>query len=166
MPVTEDEMYRQLCEDYRHHLRWRERLFAGFLAVIGALAIAFYHTHKRDNSDELLFALSSVVLLVGALLSGVFYCLDRRCHEVLLDRREAGQALEQGVIRIGLFGSAARVSRKEKLLTHSRILKWLYLFSAVALSVFVLWWLGGLHDLLQWLHRLICNSINDDRLLI
>ena len=137
MPVSDEEIYRQLCEDYRHHLLWRERLFAGFLAVIGALAIAFYHTH----TDKLSFPFSLVVPLVGALLSLVFFLLDRRCHEVLLDRREAGQALEQGavVVRIGLFGSAVRVSRGEKLLTHSHVLKWLYLLSVVALfAIFVL----------------------------
>lgn len=66
MPVTDDEMYRQLSEDYRHHLRWREKLFGGFLVLVGALA-AFYYTHAAAAKQPL--PVSWVIPLVGAALS-------------------------------------------------------------------------------------------------
>ncbi|MFL6621234.1 MAG: hypothetical protein ACJ8NR_01245 [Sulfurifustis sp.] len=45
MALTEDEMYRQLAADYFHHLRWREKLFGGYLVLVGSLALAFYQTY-------------------------------------------------------------------------------------------------------------------------
>jgi hypothetical protein len=131
LPVTDDEMYRQLSADYLHHLQWREKLFAGFLVLIGALALAFYHTHKKDQQGELWYLYGWVIPLAGAALSVIFLLLERRCQEVLRDRRLVGRAFEEHAMRVGLFGSVVRVSRQARRITHSGILQFLYLVGAV-----------------------------------
>jgi hypothetical protein len=151
-------MYRQLGEDYRHHLRWRERLFVGFLVVIGTLALAFYHTHKNGDCSEPWFAFGWTIPLAGFVLSLTFFVLDRRCHEVLLGRRDVGRAFEERAMRVGLFGSAGD---KAKVISHSRTLWSLYLFSAfIMFVIFVgdICNLGGdiaRFDLCQWVRKVL-----------
>ena len=57
MPVTDDEMYRQLAADYSHHLGWREKLFGGFLVLIAALALA--STTPTGETNRRSFCLGS-----------------------------------------------------------------------------------------------------------
>ena len=135
MPVTDDEMYRQLGADYLHHLQWREKLFGGFLVLIGALALAFYHTHKKDQQEELWSQFGWVIPLSGVALSLVFFFLERRCQEILRDRRRVGQAFEERTMRVGLFGSVVSVGRAARCVTHSRVLQILYLGSAAGFFV-------------------------------
>jgi hypothetical protein len=123
-------MYRQLTADYFHHLQWREKLFGGFLVLGGALALAFYHTHKKDQQGELWFQFGWLIPLVGVVLSVIFFFLDLRCQEVLRDRCRVGQAFEERALRIGLFGSVHRVGREARRVTHNRVLQVLYCVSA------------------------------------
>ena len=37
MPVEDGDLYRALIEHFERHARWRERLFEGYLIVLGAL---------------------------------------------------------------------------------------------------------------------------------
>ena len=129
MPVSDDEIYRQLAADYLHHLRWREKLFGGFLVLVGALALGFYHTHKRDQRGEFWFQYGWVLPVVGLVLSIAFFFLDRRCQEVLRDRRTVGEALETQARR-GLFDSVVRMGRDARLPTHTHVLQFLYLAGA------------------------------------
>lgn len=131
VPVTDDEMYRQLAEDYRHHLRWREKLFTGFLVLMGALALAFYHTHKAEQSAELWFALGWLIPLIGSGLSWIFFLLERRCQEVLLARRPFGLALEKSASRKALFFSVHAVGRQPMRITHTSVLEFVYLCGAL-----------------------------------
>jgi hypothetical protein len=41
LKVTIDRVYRELAEDTRYHLNWRERLLLGFVAVPGGLALVY-----------------------------------------------------------------------------------------------------------------------------
>lgn len=135
MPVTDDEMYRQLAADYLHHLQWREKLFGGFLVLIGALTLAFYHTHKSDQQAELFFQFGWLIPIVGAALSVLFFFLDRRCQDVLRDRQRVGQTFEQQAERAGLFDSVVRVGGEARHPTHSQVLQILYLGSAAVFLV-------------------------------
>ena len=146
MPVSDDEMYRQLAVDHLHHLQWREKLFAGFLVLIGALALAFYHTHKKDQQGELWFQCGWLVPLGGVALSLMFFFLELRCQEVLWNRRRAGQAFEERAMQLGLFGSIVRVGLEARRVTHGRVLQALYLGTAAGFFVvfiFDLWRLAG-----------------------
>lgn len=147
MPVTEDEMYRQLAADYVHHLQWRERLFGGFLVLIGALTLAFYQTHKKDQQCELWFQLGWLIPAVGLVLSLMFFFLESRCQEVLLDRRRVGQAFEDRAGQEGLFGSVVQVGREARRVTHTRVLQVLYLGGAAGFLIALvvdIWRLTGL----------------------
>lgn len=146
MPLTDDEMYRQLGADYLHHLQWREKLFGGFLVLVGALALAFYHTHKKNQQGELWSQFGWLIPLAGVALSIILFFLELRCREVLRDRCRVGQAFEERALRVGLFGSVVRVGREARCVTHSRVLQVLYLGSAAVFFVvfiFDIWRLAG-----------------------
>lgn len=136
MPVTNDEMYRQLCADYFHHLQWREKLFGGFFVLIGVLVAAYYSTYTNDNSNKLKDC-RLVIPLAGSVLSFIFAMLDKRCHEVLLHRRYVGRMFEINSGSRGVFKSAWEIGNKNKenegklSLSHSCILQLLYWGSGI-----------------------------------
>ncbi len=138
MPVTDDEMYRHLAADYFHHLQWREKLFAGFFVLVAALLVAFYYTHKKDQTGELWFYLGWTIPLAGVVLSVLFFFLERRCQEVLMDRRKIGKSFEQRAACKGLFTSVGRVGRQARRVTHSRVLHVLYLGGAAGFLVLLI----------------------------
>jgi len=158
VPVSDDEMYRQLTEDYRHHLLWREKLFGGFLVLMGALALAFYSTHLQVAQPPMPFGW--VIPLVGATLSCVFFLLDRRVRVVLIDRRAVGRAFEQRAIRRGLFDSISRLGLDAGWFPHSRVLSLLYGSSAGLLFVIFLWdaWCLGLGRFLSVLWQCMATA--------
>ena len=82
------DLYRELAEDYRYHLAWRERLLAGFVIASGSLAVGYTHAG----------AFKWAVALSGFEFSLAILFFEERCHEILLSRREAGVALEKSVL--------------------------------------------------------------------
>jgi hypothetical protein len=152
-------MYRQLSEDYRHHLRWREKLFGGFLVLVGALAVAFYYTHYTHASTaKQPLPFGWVIPLVGAALSCVFFLFERRVQNVLRDRRDVGRAFEQRAMCGGLFDSIRRTGLDAGWFSHSRVLSFLYGVTAVLfLAIFI--WDARRLGLLGQLFSAICNAL-------
>jgi hypothetical protein len=129
MAVPYVDLYKELGENFRHTLRWREILFAGFLALIGALAVAVFRLSSPDHSP--LKDLDWVVTLSGSVLAVVFWLLDRRCHEVLIDNYKLGELLEKP--ERGYYADARRRGLQPKRITHTWILGFVYQGAAFVL---------------------------------
>lgn len=139
MTITDDKIYEHLVGDYMHHLAWREKLFASFFVLMGALTVAYYSVHKND-SEKLLAELSWIIPLVGLILSGIFLLLDYRCHQILIARRHVGHGLEVVAMKKGLFASAREVNSNSPAIYQSVVLCFFYSINAM-LCFFLL-----LHD--------------------
>jgi hypothetical protein len=69
-PDLDDELYREIGRNWLHYISWREKIFAGYLTALAALAVAFL----QNNTG----AVRSVVFAFGILVSAVFRILDSR----------------------------------------------------------------------------------------
>jgi hypothetical protein len=119
-----DHVYRELAEDTRYHLGWRERLLLGFVAIPGALALLY---------DKPASSFRWIVPLSGFILSMAVFYLEERCHAILLDRRDAGTVIEKGADLRGIFTSADDMSIGHRP-SHTDILRVLYMLGAVSFA--------------------------------
>ena len=133
MPITDQDIYGELGQNFRLTLRWRQGLFAGFLAILGALAVAFNHLWNKQK-----LGLASIVLLSASLLAIVFWLLDRRCHEVLIDNYQLGKSVEGRANLEGYYAEAQKRGLSPKRITHTFVLDFVYKAMALLLvSAFI-----------------------------
>lgn len=122
---TRGDLYREICQDYRHHLGWRERLLAGFVAVTAALAFAFHNWANTSRFDR------GIIAVAGTIISVAIFFLEERTHEIIMHRREIGHALEQRVGHAGVHASGTLLQTNPLTFTHATVLRVLYLLGAV-----------------------------------
>ncbi|MDO8473437.1 MAG: hypothetical protein Q7T05_06430 [Dehalococcoidia bacterium] len=73
--MDENKIYQELALTWRHFASWREKVFAGFLAVLAALSVAF----MRSPSQALRIAIFAAAILVSL----VFWLLDVRSSQLI-----------------------------------------------------------------------------------
>lgn len=84
--MSDDKVYQELALTWRHFASWREKILAGYLAVLAALGVAF----TRSPSPVI-----RVTIFAGAILvSLVFWLLDFRNGQLLNACQIAAAALE------------------------------------------------------------------------
>jgi len=162
MPLEDKDLYKELGNNFRLTLRWRELLFAGFLAVSGALSIGFYKLvvpsdsidvsrfiaspiprevllESKNNQSDLFSAnIAWVVPLVGSALAFGFLLLDRRCHEVLLGNYQLGKTLEQW--KTGYYSTAVARGKHPQQITHTSVLQSIYVVAGLAFLILSTIW--------------------------
>lgn len=123
MAVTDRDVYREILRNWTHHSRWRERLFAGYLIILGALGIAYYFA--SDHASPVLH-LRWVVPAAGLFLALAFVLIDYRINEVLDALIRLGAPLEP---RPGVFAD-----KPPKLISHRWLLRLVYGLTGMALA--------------------------------
>lgn len=145
-------IYQQAFEQHRYYITWRERLTAGFLAVLTGLVIALGWL-----SDKGLPEYYYIVFLAGMFVSYGFYQMDLRnlslthaCQNVAATieekwglnfdkttNRNEGLAstLDNSGSLLNTIGSKKDKSKKEKIFNHSDVLK--FTFFAVMIICFI-----------------------------
>lgn len=142
MAVSVSEMYKEIGENYRDQLHWREKLFAGFLAVLAALAVAFYHTYHNYEDGWDMFAW--IVPLVGFLLALVFLAADNRCAQGIRRMRKYGKELEAPLK--GVYAMTVELEPKNffaHVTSHTWVLRLLYGLTAIFLFIVTIVLLGA-----------------------
>jgi hypothetical protein len=137
--MTEDQLYEQLCKNYRFFLKWRQAVFGGYLVILGAtlsLSIAAYKDARP---------ITWIVPVSASPLGLVFWGLDIRVrklfrHTYLIGRRMEGDyyGFFNGIGEIGVVPKADPMPW----LTNSLILTSVYIGSAVILTLLgaTSWW--------------------------
>jgi hypothetical protein len=74
-PIEEDKLYEETGRDWQYYVSWREKIFAGYLTALAALAFAF----SQNKSPAVL----CLVFAFGFLVSVVFRILDFRTTELV-----------------------------------------------------------------------------------
>ena len=110
--LPDENRYTEVGENFRYYLTWREKLFAGFIVINGALAIAF--TWVNDRYPTLTFLLP----IGGMLLSVLFQLLDARNSELFNACVAAGAELENPGT-----GVYTKLNVDSKTIPHSRIIE-------------------------------------------
>lgn len=87
--MDEKSIYEQTAELWKHFSSWRDKLFAGYLTVMGALAFAF--------GEQLSPGRQCIVLVVGVVLSVVFWIHDVRVRELFSAMQGAAANLESTI---------------------------------------------------------------------
>jgi hypothetical protein len=84
-------LYEELGRTWQHFVSWREKIFAGYLAVQAALGVAYSHSQDSHYSDDV-----SIVILFGAVLfSIVFWILDVRTNQLVNACQHRAASLEE-----------------------------------------------------------------------
>lgn len=86
--MDENKIYQELALAWRHFASWREKVFAGYLAVLAALSVAF----TKSQSP----ALRVTIFAAAILVSLVFWLLDVRNGQLINACQVAAEKLERG----------------------------------------------------------------------
>ena len=82
--VTRADLYKEASETYRYFLEWRNKILAGYFAVLAALALAFgwIQTHWTEVSTQFRSDSDVILPLAVILMSTVFWMLDFRNRDL------------------------------------------------------------------------------------
>lgn len=119
------DVYTEMGINYRYFLGWRQRLLAGYLATVAALAIAYAWTYKEAKP------LSWVVLATGSGLTIVFWFLDYRNRDLYHACQNSGEALEKAGGISAEQGIYSRLNKLQVRITHSRTLDIMFVVIAL-----------------------------------
>lgn len=127
--LSDENRYAEVGANFRYYLTWREKLFAGFIVVNGALAVAF--TWVNDRCPSLTYLLP----IGGVFLSVVFLLLDSRNSELFNACVAAGAELESP--NTGVY---SKLDVAEKTVSHTKTIEvavWVWAAALGAATVFL-----------------------------
>jgi len=87
--VDDKTLYKEAADLWRHFAAWREKLFAGYITALGALALACAQYASSG--------IRSAILVSGILVSTVFWILDLRNRELFSASQGVAARLENKI---------------------------------------------------------------------
>lgn len=84
--MEDDKLYEEAGRAWRHYVAWREKIIAGYLTVVAALAVAF--ARSPGTSPRVGIAAA------GVIVSLVFWILDFRNRAIVGACQDVAAALE------------------------------------------------------------------------
>ena len=123
------DLYSEAGELLRYYRSWREKLIAGYLAVIATLAVAFGWSQVHAPR------FGSAIAVLGLLLTVVFWLFQRRNRKLFLQCIKAGASLEKDA---SLKGAFTRLDGDPSRPTHGNVLDCLFGLAFIALCVVAL----------------------------
>jgi hypothetical protein len=119
--LTLKDIYFETGTTYRYFLNWRHALLAGYLVALYGLASGYIWVIENGRLN-----LSWVVFLSGLILSACFWGLERRIRDLYQSCTNAGAEIERKLRIEGIYSRLDSPKLRDKLVTHSRILNWLF----------------------------------------
>jgi hypothetical protein len=112
--------YEEIGRVHRYFLNWRNALFAGHLAAVYALFLAYSRFIEQASQTQNNLRLYQFLLLIsGFILTPVFWGLERRTRDLYRACLSAGEAWENNNKVMGVYQKLNHVNSKW---SHSRIL--------------------------------------------
>jgi uncharacterized protein (TIGR02246 family) len=153
MALDDKDLYAEAGEMLRHYLSWREKLLAGYVAIIAALAVAFAKLPPQYST------LGPAVALMGMFLTAMFWLLERRNRALFNRCVTAGVTLEK---RVPIVGTFTELNDEPATPTHSTVLDWFFglamCFLLVAAVVLGIGNIGGVGSQPQAMARLTASD--------
>jgi hypothetical protein len=138
MPIDDDKLYDDVVRAWLNYISWREKIFAGYLSVLAALAFAFSKI-TSDHGHAATFAFAFLV-------SAAFRILDYRTTELVNLCQRVGERLENSE---GFYGELnrerfAREGRPSYGLAIDLIVAFISGASVIGLAFYSRkWWTGN-----------------------
>lgn len=91
------DVYGEIGTNYRYFLAWRHRLFAGYVAVLAGLSVAYWSVGDDDAFRKAIIAASFVITVV-------FWILEYRNRDLYHACQNSGQACESDLPQdVGIY---------------------------------------------------------------
>jgi len=135
-------VYGNASELHRYFLSWRHQLFAGYLAVLAALAIAFNWAYNLQHHPR---AWIGIVSIMAIALSVLFWLLEFRNRQLYRSSQNIARNLEQqmGVAQEelqikngGVYDELIRTT--DRFLNHSSIMNMFFMCTIIFLILLTL----------------------------
>jgi hypothetical protein len=125
--LTINEAYEEAGRNFRYFLSWRERLLAGYFALLAGLSFAFSWLFQEASQ------LSWIPFAAGFILTLLIWALEYRNRDLYRVCQQSAKNCESGLPEgMGMFTS---ISSKKSFIYHSTTFN--VLFSMVAIALFV-----------------------------
>lgn len=144
MPISDESLYAEIGRAWLYFDSWREKIFAGYLSVLAALAFAF-----TKNASV---PIRATVFAFAILVSVVFWILDFRTTELINLCQAAGESLAESK---GFYGelNRRRFAKKHRVsfgFAITLLVSGVVATSAVGLLIYMLRWRRGTGDVSIW----------------
>jgi hypothetical protein len=107
--MTDEKLYDHCAELWKHFASWRDKLFAGYLTVLGALSFALSQQTSPGRQ--------SLVLTAAGVMSLVFWIHDVRVRTLFSAMQAAAESLEP---KIGGYTALNKVRfHSRSVITHA-----------------------------------------------
>jgi hypothetical protein len=125
------DFYNEVGTNYRYFLDWRHKLLAGYLVTVAGLAIAF----SWALTNNTITPLSWMILLLGLIITLVFWGLEFRNRDLYHVCQKAGSQIEQKEGIDNGQGIYTALDNSRNRISHSMVLD--ILFSIASLGFLV-----------------------------
>lgn len=133
-PMENDKLYEEIGRNWLHYVSWREKIFAGYLSVLAALAFAF----SKESGIPVRTALCGFAVVVSV----VFWILDFRTTELVNLCQLAGEKMAESK---GFYGALNQRRFAERHLVSFGLAINLLVSSIIATSA-----VGVLISIVKW----------------
>lgn len=127
------DTYSEVGTNYRFFLTWRHKLLAGFLVTIAGLAAGFSWAFTNQE----LKSISWVILLLGILITAVFWALDFRNRALYRACQNVGHEIEKSMeanqVDKYLYGNISK--KTDSIITHSFALNLMFGITIILLII-------------------------------
>ena len=129
------DVYAEIGTNYRFFKTWRERLLAGYLAVLAGLSIAYKWTQSAEvEQSTSQLRLELAVCGAGLLITVVFWLLEFRNSDLFLDCLRSGKKCEEAANLPEETRVYSRIlSSRKCFVTQSRAMNLLFLLASVGI---------------------------------
>jgi hypothetical protein len=129
--MDKKDFYSEIGTNYRYFLDWRHKLLAGYLVTVAGLAIAFSWALTNNTIKPL----SWIILLLGLIITLVFWGLEFRNRDLYHVCQKAGSQIEQKEGIDNGQGIYTALDNSRNRISHSMVLD--ILFSIASLGFLV-----------------------------
>ena len=128
--MRKKDVYNEVGVNYRYFLDWRHKILAGYLVTVAALAIGF--SWAITNYE--LKPHSWILLMLGVIISIVFWLLDYRNRHLYHTCQEVGAKIEASEGILDGQGIYSELMNSNSKLSHSVVLNIMFFLATIVFA--------------------------------
>lgn len=129
--MKKTNVYNEIGTNYRYFLDWRHKLLAGYLVTVAGLAVGFSWSLTNSDTKQI----SWIILIVGFIITLVFWGLDYRNRDLYHMCQRAGAKLEKNEgIKDG-WGIYTALEESKSKVSHSRVLDLMFFIATIGFLI-------------------------------
>ncbi len=129
--MEKKDVYNEIGTNYRYFLDWRHKLLAGYLVSVAGLAVGFSWSLTNNDTKPI----SWIILILGFIVSLVFWGLDYRNRDLYHICQRAGAKMEEIENFKDGQGIYSALEESRSKVSHSRVLDLMFLISTIGFLI-------------------------------